>query len=103
MRARQAGTAAAAASPSLLSVVSVPSFRYRKAVSERLNSRAMVWRVSVGGSWPAGMKTRARGLPWNLVWVCLGSWSGQSIGYVLRWFFHALATLWLFWVSFAVV
>ena len=40
-----------------------------KAVSERLNSRAMAWRVSVAGSWPAGIRTRARGLPLNFVWV----------------------------------
>ena len=40
-----------------------------KAVSDRLNSRAMAWRVSVGGSWPAGMRTRASGLPLNFVWV----------------------------------
>ena len=81
MRARQAGTAA-----SLFSLVS--SFRYRKAVSERLNSRAIVCRDSVEGSWPSGMKTRARGLPWNLVWVCF--WGievvSQSVNFEVRWF-----------------
>jgi hypothetical protein len=70
MRARHAGTAASSWSWSWFSLLLVSSFRYRKAVSERLNSRAMVCRVSVDGSWPAGMKTRASGLPWNLVWVC---------------------------------
>jgi hypothetical protein len=37
-------------------------FRWRNAVWKRLNSRAMAWRVLVGGPWDVGMKTRTWGL-----------------------------------------
>jgi hypothetical protein len=60
--------------------LSSSALRYKNAVSERLNSRAMVCRVSVAGSRPAGMKTRASGLPLNfvLVFVTLLAWGSSK-------------------------